>query len=203
MTKLEPGRPLYVSMLVAEVVRLRRENARLAALAYRDELTGLRNRRHFSERLPEEVSRVRRHGGALSVILIDVNDFKPLNDSWGHAAGDEALVRIARLLMNSTRIEDVCCRLGGDEFAVLLPDTGETHCDAMVERMREQMLSLEDVGLGRNGIAIGTATWRPEDEKDSFLRRADEAMYADKRRIKNGSASSTSVALASASASAA
>lgn len=164
-----------------ELDELRRENERLAALAYRDPLTGLRNRRFFAERLGEEVCRVHRHKGAMSVVCIDLNGFKKLNDTLGHAAGDAALVAVGKLLESLTRAEDLCCRVGGDEFVVLLPDTDAAQARAVVNRIRSHQAALEGAGLGRAGLAVGTATWREGDDEVRLLARADDEMYADKR----------------------
>ncbi len=168
--------------LKAEVERLKRENDRLAALAYRDPLTGLRNRRCFSERLGEELCRLRRsRARGLSVICIDVNDFKRVNDTLGHAAGDAALVAVGRLLESLTRTSDLCCRVGGDEFVVLLPDTDETQVKTVVTRLRAHMAALAGVGLGARGLSVGATTWERGDDELRLLSRADEAMYEDKR----------------------
>lgn len=166
----------------AEIDRLREENERLSALAYRDALTGLRNRRHFGERLNEELCRLRRHPeGAMSVIAVDVNGFKTLNDTKGHAAGDNALIAVGRLLETLSRTEDLVCRLGGDEFAVLLPDTDLMGAAIVAQRIRAHMDALVGVGLGRRPLSIGLASWEHGDDEVRLLSRADEAMYADKR----------------------
>ncbi len=170
--------------LRAEIDRLRDENERLSALAYRDALTGLRNRRCFSERLSEELSRLKRNNpeGSLSVICIDVNDFKHLNDTQGHAAGDTALVAIGEILEKTVRAEDLVCRVGGDEFIVLLPDTLRVQAERVVARLRARMSSLVDVGLSRRALAIGLASWALGDNEGTLLAKADEQMYADKRQ---------------------
>lgn len=168
--------------LRAEIERLRRENEKLAALAYRDALTGLRNRRVFTERLGEELSRLKRNpSGALSVIVIDVNDFKRLNDTDGHAAGDLALRAVAELLESLVRAEDFVCRVGGDEFVVLLPDTGLEQAAVVAERLRAHAPALARTGLGARPLSIGVSSWRVGDDECSLLSRADEEMYADKR----------------------
>lgn len=169
-----------------EIDRLRDENERLAALAYRDSLTGLRNRRFYGERLTEELSRLKRNSKVgLSVIVIDLNGFKRLNDSEGHAAGDLALIAVGRLLEALVRAEDVVCRLGGDEFGVLLPDTRRAQAERVAQRIRSQLPSLAAVGLGRRGLAIGVASWAEGDDHHALLAKADEEMYADKRAAKD------------------
>lgn len=167
----------------AEIERLKGENERLAQLAYRDALTGLRNRRYFGERLSEELCRLKRDpSGAMSVIAVDVNGFKTLNDTQGHAAGDAALIAVGRLLEALIRTEDVACRLGGDEFVVLLTETSRAEAQVVVDRIRAHMPALAGVGLSRRPpLAIGIGSWEPNDDEIRLLSRADEEMYADKR----------------------
>jgi diguanylate cyclase (GGDEF)-like protein len=166
----------------AEIDRLREENERLVGLAYRDPLTGLRNRRFFGERLSEEFARLeRRNVAALSVVLIDLNGFKGLNDSLGHAAGDRALVAVAQLLLPLVRAEDLVCRVGGDEFVILLPDTDLEAATVVLERLRSHAPALSSAGLGHRPLAFGLATWREGDDELTLLSRADAEMYADKR----------------------
>ncbi|MFZ5440084.1 MAG: GGDEF domain-containing protein [Myxococcota bacterium] len=169
----------------AEIERLREENERLATMAYRDALTGLRNRRFFAERLREELCRLERHPeGNLSVICVDVNGFKALNDSRGHAAGDAALIAVGGVLEMLVRTEDLVCRLGGDEFALLLPQTDAEQARVIVERLRAHMPALEGVGLGQQGLSIGVASWTFGDDELRLLSRADAEMYADKRALR-------------------
>lgn len=172
--------PELLEKLKAELDELRRENERLVALAYRDPLTGLRNRRCFTERLAEEMCRSHRHRTPLSVICLDVNGFKELNDSRGHQAGDVALKSVGDFLEAQTRAEDLCCRLGGDEFAVLLPGTDAAQCRVVVQRLRARLGALAEVGL-HQGLSIGAATLRPTDDEGLLLARADMKMYCDKR----------------------
>jgi len=182
--------PHQLEALRAEVQELRRENERLVTLAYRDPLTGLRNRRFFSERFGEEVCRAHRRHAAMSVICIDINDFKQLNDTLGHAAGDAALVAVARYLESLTRTEDLCCRIGGDEFVVLLPDTDALQCQAVVNRVRGHLASLHGYGL-RQGLSVGASTWQSGDDEIRLLARADDQMYADKRACRGRGMSSS------------
>jgi diguanylate cyclase (GGDEF)-like protein len=167
----------------AELEGLRRENERLVALAYRDPLTGLRNRRCFSERLAEEICRSQRHRAPVSVLCLDVNGFKHLNDTLGHAAGDSALVGVGEFLETLTRAEDLCCRIGGDEFAVLLPDTDTVQCRFVTQRIRARVGELSAFGL-HQGLSIGAAMLGPGDDEASLIARADQEMYADKRAQK-------------------
>ena len=147
----------------------------------------MRNRRCFSERLSEELCRLRRNpSGALSVLAIDLNGFKQLNDTRGHAAGDTALVVVARMLETLVRAEDIVCRLGGDEFAVLLPDTDGASARKVVARIRSHLPALIGTGLGDRGLALGLGSWAPGDDEVRLLSKADDDMYADKRNAARG-----------------
>ncbi len=154
--------------------RLRREEA----LARRDALTGLPNRRHFSEIADHEVARSRRHVLPLTAVSIDIDDFKIVNDTLGHEAGDALLAAVANALRRSIRDVDVAARLGGDEFALLLPDTAALAATALLERVRTQLLLCARQGDWPVTFSIGAATFEvaPQAAAD-LLRLADGAMY--------------------------
>jgi diguanylate cyclase (GGDEF)-like protein/putative nucleotidyltransferase with HDIG domain len=150
-------------------------NARLyeaqQELASRDPLTGLRNHREFHESLARELERCRRYGGRLSVALFDLDGFKAVNDSSGHAEGDRVLRETAEVLTGSCRSSDTAFRIGGDEFALLLPETGAADATAVGERAATQL-----------GSSFGVAVW-PDDgpSKEGLLARADANLYGMKR----------------------
>jgi diguanylate cyclase (GGDEF)-like protein len=183
--------------LVGDLLRLSRQNASLRrevarlnvyrAMAYRDPLTGLWNRRYFEDRLHEELSRSRRAGPErrFSVMVVDVDDFKRVNDLHGHAAGDAVLKEVGEFLIAHLRNHDVACRTGGDEFAVLLPDLSAVDCSAMLDRLRAARLAANYEQGSPISLSLGTASW-PEagDSLDTILAQADRAMYAAKRRSK-------------------
>lgn len=176
--------------LARENAALRRRVVELEAfrtLAYRDPLTGLWNRRYFDERIAEELDRARRNPSRrLSIMIIDVNDFKGLNDTLGHAEGDRALAWVAAFLKSHMRAHDVCCRVGGDEFAVILPEVGEDGCEVLANRLREKVAwdgALPSFALG---LSIGSATLPTEAcSGEELIRAADRAMYRDKQRQKD------------------
>ena len=184
-----PGEGLSATLadLTEENAELRQEICRLSAyraLAFRDPLTGLLNRRAFTERLAEECARIgRRAGHTFSVILADLDDFKSVNDTLGHAEGDRVLVAVARFLERNTRSVDVCCRIGGDEFAVILPDTDEVGRQIVVDRLQHAVRPAIDGKTERIGMSVGVATCPPEiPDADRVVAAADEAMYRDKER---------------------
>jgi diguanylate cyclase (GGDEF)-like protein len=174
--------------LTKENAALKRELSRLEvyrAMAYRDPLTGLWNRRYFEERLNEELSRSQRAGltRRFSVMVLDLNDFKSTNDRHGHLVGDSVLKAVGEFLVTHLRQHDVACRTGGDEFSVLLPDLPAEDSGHLVDRLRR---ALDTANAARRipiALSIGTASWpQAGDTIDALMTRADEAMYADKHR---------------------
>jgi diguanylate cyclase (GGDEF)-like protein len=183
--------------LKAQVLRLARQNAVLRkevarlqvfrSMAYRDPLTGLWNRRYFEERLAEEQSRSQRAGAGrrFSVLVVDINDFKTINDQHGHPVGDTLLKWTGEFLATHLRTHDVPCRTGGDEFAVLLPDVSSEDAARLIARLREQLIVANRTHEIPIGLSLGTATWPDSGGTLSeLIAHADEEMYADKRRQK-------------------
>lgn len=166
-------------------------NARLAQLALTDGLTGLYNHRHFHERLALEVERSQRSGLPLSLVMLDVDRFKQLNDAYGHPAGDEVLRRLARVLSETRRANDIVARYGGEEFSIILVDTANITAGKVAERIRERIAAHDFsdaaaiAGKGPNRLAVtvslGVATY-PDAGADAgaLVRAADSALYAAK-----------------------
>src|SRR5713226_138323 len=184
----------YPKLFHETIERLQRENASLRqtlteltgyrAMAYRDTLTGLRNRRYFDERLFEEVQRAQRSShSAPSILMIDINLFKQINDSRGHATGDEVLRWVASFLEGSIRSYDICCRTGGDEFMAILPSTDREGANSLVLPLREKLRKANQSLDQPIGLSIGATTW-PEggSTAQAMISTADAAMYVDKRR---------------------
>ena len=149
-------------------------------LAERDPLTGVGNYRILSERLPEELARHRRYGRQLALIIVDLDDFKRVNDELGHQYGDRVLQEVAGALMGSVRGHDVVVRHGGDEFSVIAPETGRPEAEALAERLRDSVGELS--ADGRNlGACTGCAVF-PDDAEtlNSLLHHADEQLRAAK-----------------------
>lgn len=178
-----------------DMTKLKRENdalrgelLKLRQLAYRDALTGLRNRRYFMERLDEEIDRGRRDNhGEFSLMIIDLDKFKEINDTHGHAAGDEALRFIAEFLEDNLRDHDICCRTGGDEFAVLLPFAGSEGADLTATRLQTALVVANKGRKIPVALSIGFATWPLDGESgERLMERADKDMYRDKARRREG-----------------
>jgi diguanylate cyclase (GGDEF)-like protein/putative nucleotidyltransferase with HDIG domain len=160
------------------------ENARLYAaqqqLASRDPLTGLLNHREFHEAVARELEECRRHGGSVAVVLLDLDDFKRVNDTSGHAAGDGVLIAAAEGLRDACRASDQAFRVGGDEFALVLARSSAREAIPAAERASTSIAGVDD----RVSVSYGIAGW-PADgpTKDSVLLRADERLYAMKRSV--------------------
>jgi diguanylate cyclase (GGDEF)-like protein/PAS domain S-box-containing protein len=179
---------------MANTLGLLLENLRLSELLRRqavtDMLTGVSNRRHLAERLGEEVQRCARYERPLSLMMIDVDHFKQVNDTRGHRQGDLVLAGLARLLRGMTREVDTVCRYGGDEFVVMLPETELPDALGKAEALRRAVEALQFVGEGPAEpqgvtVSIGVAGYRRGRGEEELLREADEALYAAKRTGRN------------------
>jgi diguanylate cyclase (GGDEF)-like protein len=177
----------FAARLEAANNELEATNARLKEFSFKDEVTGLYNRRFFSIRLDEEISRYRRFNHPVSVVLMDVDAFKEINDDLGHAAGDETLREIAQLVLKHSRGINVIARYGGDEFIILLVETTKLGASAYAERLR-QVVATSAFGHGRPITASFGVASVPQDvaaSSEEIVRAADEALYSAKRAGKN------------------
>ena len=168
-----------------------RLHAEMAQLAGVDDLTGAANRRRFLADCEQECTRSSRSGRVFSLMVIDVDRFKSINDGHGHAAGDEFLKRLASMARAQLRAQDLFARLGGDEFCVLMPETSRTQAariaDRLANTMRRSTFSRNGATVGST-ISIGVAEWSPAIGGDPFalLELADGALYLTKRRGRDG-----------------
>lgn len=171
-----------------EVARLQEELSHASEMVRHDALTGALNRKGMNEALEAEVSRARRHGSSLCIALLDVDNFKKLNDSLGHKAGDEALIHLAHVTRETIRPQDTLARYGGEEFVVLLPDTPID--DAVTAMVRVQRELTKRFFLHKNDkilitFSCGVAELTNEEAAGDAISRADSAMYLAKRAGKN------------------
>jgi diguanylate cyclase (GGDEF)-like protein len=195
------SRLVMLVVMAGMVVRIREDrkrlkdvNAKLAdllsgaeKLARTDPLTALPNRRAFTERLAEELTRAKRSGGPVCIAYLDVDNFKTLNDREGHPEGDEFLRRIAMAIKDTVRATDVAARLGGDEFAVLFADAKRIAVEALAQRLLARVRALGDRYPGLDlGASVGMAWFaEPPAAADILLQRADAAMYRAKEAGKH------------------
>ena len=163
----------------------RRQMAELEVLATRDPLTGVPNHRHFHHLASLELDHARRMGRAFAVVSLDIDHFKRINDTWGHAAGDVALRAFAAACRGALREPDILGRLGGEEFAVALPNTGLDAAVAVAERLRAQVaetvVPLQDGGTLAMTVSIGVAACGDDCVVADLLARADAALYRSKQ----------------------
>lgn len=170
-------------------VRLADASHKLELAANTDSLTGVWNRGYAVQRLGEELERARRLGHGLGVMLFDIDFFKRINDTFGHAAGDDALRQLAALLESSVRAYDVVCRMGGEEFLVIAPDIDHNGLVALAERMRADVeaSAFQAAGDGTMTVSAGLALAdsSAEETVDDLIARADGAMYDAKQAGRN------------------
>ncbi len=173
------------SFLARVLTRAYRDQQRLAALAMRDQLTGLYNRRGLLPHLDQWLSWSERYNRPVGIALIDVDYFKVINDSWGHPAGDEALLTISAAIQSAIRTSDVVGRFGGDEFIVLAPESDDVELATLMERIVEAVRStpLEAQGSSRSvSVSVG-GSWAPGGAKvhaETLIAAADRSLYAAK-----------------------
>ena len=169
---------------VAPVIENARRFREARQLADLDSLTGLHNRRFFHETLAREVDRAQRYQRSLSLVIVDVDGFKEINDRIGHLAGDAVLAEIAERLREVVRSADIPCRVGGDEFAAILPEIDVEQAQQLVSRIQRAVSSI--ARAGRIRVSAGVAELLPNDNPTSLFERGDESLYAAKHILKNG-----------------
>ena len=175
----KPFAPEELRAKLQRILRERKLRQQLIDLSIRDGLTRLYNRRHFHVKLEEEVARARRQRRDLTLLLLDVDELKRINDTRGHVEGDAALVGLAGVLESMLRHQvDIAFRLGGDEFAALLIETTHSAGVAVAERIREAVQHLGDASFR---LSIGVAGLSGDEDHENLLRRADHALYRSKR----------------------
>ena len=188
--KTDIERISFAANLAAVAIENKKVREELERRAYHDYLTGLANRRHFFERAEEEIARRSRHGGALSVLMFDIDHFKQINDFYGHSTGDLVLKKVAQITLETLREIDLVGRIGGEEFAVLLSQTGLDEAVRVAERLRISIEKSEIVlneGLPPHfSVSFGvTEAGARNINIDTLLNRADKALYEAKESGRN------------------
>jgi diguanylate cyclase (GGDEF)-like protein len=169
---------------------LRAQNRRLAELSMTDPLTGLYNRRYLMERFHEEIERAKRYRYPISCLMVDVDEFKLLNDSQGHMKGDQVLQQLAIILKNTNRVVDILARYGGEEFLLILPQTNLGGAEAVGERYRQAVQNaqiFQNEPALRITVSLGGAAYSTDNigTEEDLLRQAGEALLEAKRLGKN------------------
>ena len=166
---------------VSDISDLKRVEEELRALSITDSLTGIHNRRYFQDRLKAEMVRLNRTSGNLSVIMLDIDHFKRINDQHGHAVGDGVLQELCRRISQRLRRTDVFCRLGGEEFMVLCPHTDGEQAYSLAMELWASLRSAPMDPVGIVTASFGVASWRVDEGIDGLLLRADSAVYVAKQ----------------------
>jgi diguanylate cyclase (GGDEF)-like protein len=161
----------------------------LEELSYTDELTKAHNRRYFFEKLNQEFSRAKRYNQVFSIIMLDIDDFKLVNDEFGHPVGDELLIMLAKVCRDTSREVDEFARIGGDEFAYLLPGLEQQGAEAFADRLRSSLskykLTYRDSQIHVT-VSLGIISWTPEHENiNDMLIQLDAALQQAKVTGKN------------------
>ncbi len=182
-----------IGRLESENLDLLMQNRALSEISARDSLTGLYNRWYVMEKIDSEMNRALRHGSPISLLMLDLDNFKRVNDSFGHSVGDEVLKTVGQVLRESCRVYDVPGRYGGEEFCIILPETRVGNTTAVAERIRSRLASTE-LPVGSTSItvtaSIGVAGMDSVPEEGvvsaaALLDRADRALYSAKHHGRN------------------
>jgi len=172
-----------IGRLRAQVAQLQTRVEQLDQLAHRDSLIDMPNRRGFMRALGRFIDRAKRYDEHSAMLFVDLDGLKMINDTFGHKAGDEALIQVAQLLLGGVRTSDVVARIGGDEFGILLAHADETSAHETAARLVDQ---IADCDFMHNGdplplsVAIGVGMIEPDDCPQTIMARADEEMYRRK-----------------------
>lgn len=159
---------------------------RLQQTSITDPLTGLYNRRHFTSIFHTLTSQVQRSNKPISILFIDIDDFKSINDNFGHSTGDQVLAQLSDILQESLRPYDLPVRWGGEEFLLLLPEVSEKRAQEIADRLRKKSMAVLSARFSlKITLSIGVASYDQQDTLDSFVDKADQSLYAAKVLGKN------------------
>ncbi len=172
----------FIGVVTSELEEANKELARISGI---DKLTQIYNRLKLDDILQQELSRSERYGEELAVILMDLDFFKKVNDTYGHLAGDDVLVRTADIIKDNIRKVDAAGRWGGEEFLAVLPETGLEQACCVAEKLRVAIGSENFPGVGHVSCSFGVTTYYKNDDQDKLLRRADKALYQAKDSGRN------------------
>ena len=177
-----------MNLAESRIHELESQLEQMSELVREDQLTGSLNRRGLDDVFDREFARVDRQGNALCVAMLDLDDFKRLNDTHGHVAGDEALVHLVNLVKETLRTMDVIGRFGGEEFLIILPDTTLALASQTITRLQRELT--KRIFMVNNErllitFSAGVAARRPEESKTDLIKRADAALYEAKKAGKN------------------
>jgi len=173
--------------LITLVHSLRVAQQRMKTMATRDLLTGLFNRNYFNETVAREIEKAKRYGNTVSIIMLDIDNFKQINDTYGHLHGDGVLKECAAILEKAVRSSDLICRFGGDEFLIFAPgiECGDTdHIAGRIDALVEKWNDANSSGDYRLSLSLGCAVWTPDVSLADTIHEADQLMYENKAKKK-------------------
>ncbi len=156
-------------------------NKELIRLSSRDSLTGIYNRHRFEEELYRSIRHAQRYGTQLSLILFDIDDFKRINDNYGHLTGDQVLIEVTRAIKMEIRESDMFCRWGGEEFALILLDTDKENATELAQRLRTRICCTYFDPVGQITCSFGITSFNPGDDSNSLIERVDRFMHMAKQ----------------------
>ncbi len=176
--------------IVIEVAEIRQKLAELSSLVQTDTLTGIANYRYFLQALEQEIERTQRSAQPTSLIMLDIDFFKKVNDQWGHEVGNQALIHLSLLLQQTVRKLDIPCRYGGEEFAIILPDTNLAASIPVAERIRQRIAESPLTISGKSlkiTVSLGIATYADQQEINvtELVEQADRYLYQAKETGRN------------------
>jgi len=179
------GKETFFSGIIRDITKRKQLESDLEKLATIDKLTQVYNRTKFHEAIKIEFERTKRYNHALSTIMFDIDHFKNINDTYGHAVGDYILQTLPRIVKGKLREIDYLVRWGGEEFVVIIPETDMVKAEVLAERIRKAVEGYQFNDVGTVTISLGVTQFREDDSEDTLIKRADDAMYAAKGKGRN------------------
>ena len=171
--------------LVSAQHELQAQNQKLTELSTKDSLTGIYNRSHLDQVIESEVMRSNRYKSNLSLIMLDIDHFKNINDNYGHQVGDAVLIRVAEVLNQNLRTTDILARWGGEEFMILCPNSSESQTLIVAQKLRKNLASVKHKNVGQVTASFGVASHQPGQTVRKLVNQADEALYKSKSAGRN------------------
>lgn len=185
LSKAKIGGKDLLFAFIRDITERKREIKKLLFISIVDPLTGAYNRRYFRKRLEEEIERAKRTEGTFSLIMFDLDNFKEINDKYGHEVGDITIRKVSRVVRERIRKTDIFARWGGEEFFILLPNTDLNGAVKLAEELRDRINQIEIPGGERVTASFGVTSYRPGDTAKDLRTRADSLLYKSKASGKN------------------
>jgi diguanylate cyclase (GGDEF)-like protein/PAS domain S-box-containing protein len=179
------GQKTFYSAIVRDITKRKRLESELQTRADTDTLTQVYNRIKYDEIVKREIEGAKRYGHPLSLIMFDIDHFKTVNDTYGHAVGDYVLQALTQIVKLDLRETDYLVRWGGEEFVIIAPDTDIKRAEILAERVRKSTEEYKFERVGTVTVSFGVTQFTKEDTEDSFIKRTDDALYAAKRLGRN------------------